>query len=128
VDPGFSLLIPVVSIGRDRRLLLRLVDGVLDVYCSSHRIATIHLLPRPYGTGASWLAGRGSGLAHVAYIDARAYATGSATEVAADRARLVGEGTGWHFLLLVKRAAACGAVCSLSCELALLGLDWLRKK
>ena len=67
VGPGFSLLIPIVSIGRDRRLLLRLVVGVLDVYCSSPRIVIIHLLPRSYGTGASWLAGRGTGLAPVAY-------------------------------------------------------------
>ena len=44
------------------------------------------------------------------HIDDRAYATGSDTEVAADRARPIGKVTGWYFLLLVKRAAACGAV------------------
>ena len=38
-----------VSIGRDRRLLLRLVGGVLGVYCSSHRVVIMHLLPRSYG-------------------------------------------------------------------------------
>jgi hypothetical protein len=57
-------------------------------------------------------------------IDARVYATRSTTEVAADRARPIGKGTGWYFLLLVKRAAACDAV-----RLAanLLCWDWLRK-
>ena len=49
VDPGVSLLIPIVSIGRDRRLLLRLVVGVLDVYCSSHRIVI-----NPFATTLVW--------------------------------------------------------------------------
>jgi hypothetical protein len=61
--------------------------------------------PLVHGTGASWLAGRGTPL-RLWPIDARAYATGSATEVAADRARPIGKGTGWYFLLLVKRAAS----------------------
>ena len=67
VDPGFSLLIPIVSIGRDRRLLLRLVVGVLDVYCSSHRIVIMHLLPRSYGNWRVLVGWQRYRLAPVAY-------------------------------------------------------------